>query len=63
MALVRKVPSFLLPVSCAVEIFDAILLLGRLEDAIIVPGLVWLALRLSPQEIIEECRTKTHCPD
>ena len=37
---------------------DAIPLFGQLDDLLIVPGLVWLALRLIPPEIVDECRAK-----
>lgn len=37
---------------------DAIPIMGQLDDILIVPSLVWLALRLIPQEIIEECRSE-----
>lgn len=35
---------------------DFIPLMGQLDDLILVPGLVWLALRMIPPEIIEESR-------
>jgi uncharacterized membrane protein YkvA (DUF1232 family) len=35
---------------------DFIPLLGQLDDILIVPGLVWLALKLIPPEIVVEAR-------
>jgi uncharacterized membrane protein YkvA (DUF1232 family) len=35
---------------------DAIPVLGHLDDAVIVPGLIWLALRRVPRDVIAECR-------
>jgi len=37
---------------------DALPLLGQLDDLLIVPLLVWLALRLIPAQIIEDCRRR-----
>jgi len=37
---------------------DFIPVIGHLDDAIVVPGLVLLALKLIPYEVITDCRNK-----
>jgi uncharacterized membrane protein YkvA (DUF1232 family) len=37
---------------------DFIPVIGHLDDAVIIPGLVYLALKLIPKEIIEEHRAQ-----
>jgi uncharacterized membrane protein YkvA (DUF1232 family) len=35
---------------------DFIPVVGHLDDVIIVPTLIWIALRLVPKDVIAECR-------
>ena len=37
---------------------DFIPVIGHLDDLVIVPGLVYLALKLIPDEVMAECRRK-----
>jgi uncharacterized membrane protein YkvA (DUF1232 family) len=37
---------------------DWIPVVGYLDDAVIVPGLVWLAMRSVPREVYAECRAQ-----
>ena len=37
---------------------DFIPVIGHLDDLVIVPGLVYLALKMIPDEVVAECRRK-----
>ena len=37
---------------------DFIPVLGFVDDAIILPGLIWLVLRMVPPEVMADCRTQ-----
>jgi len=37
---------------------DFIPVIGHIDDVIIVPGLVYLALKMIPKELVEECRAR-----
>lgn len=37
---------------------DFIPVLGYLDDVLLLPGLIWLAIRMIPQPVVEECRAK-----
>jgi len=39
---------------------DFIPVLGHLDDVVIVPGLVALALKMVPPEVIQSCRRQAH---
>ena len=37
--------------------------IGHLDDVIIVPGLVYIALKMIPKELVEECRARVRETD
>lgn len=37
---------------------DFIPVIGHLDDLVIVPGLIYLALKMIPDEVVAECRRK-----
>ncbi len=37
---------------------DFIPVLGYLDDVLLLPGLIWLAVKLMPRDVLEDCRRK-----
>lgn len=37
---------------------DFVPVLGYLDDALLLPGLIWLAVRLLPADVLETCRVR-----
>lgn len=37
---------------------DFIPVLGYLDDALLLPGLIWLNIRLIPRDVLQECRAR-----
>ena len=37
---------------------DFIPIIGFLDEALLLPGLIWLAIRLIPADVLEECRNQ-----
>jgi uncharacterized membrane protein YkvA (DUF1232 family) len=35
---------------------DFLPVIGHLDDLVIVPGLLWMALKLIPENVVRECR-------
>lgn len=39
---------------------DFIPVLGYLDDAVLLPGFIWLAIRLLPPEVLSDCRERAN---
>ena len=37
---------------------DFIPVIGYLDDAVLLPGLIWLAVRMLPCDVLEDCRNR-----